>query len=169
MQQLASIEQSLSKLFKDLPHLPKGLTDWLADNAWWLVIIGVVLGVFGAFGALSALLLLGPVYAVFVGGLFDGGMLMLASLISIVALVATIAVEVMAIQPLKVKRKRGWDLIFLSSLISFAGSVLSSLILGNISSILWAVIGTAIGLYILFELRGHFVVAKAPAAAPKTV
>ena len=55
MQQLAPLEEAIAKVHKDLPHLPKGLTTWLVENAWWLVIIGVALGVFGVLGTITTL------------------------------------------------------------------------------------------------------------------
>ena len=52
MQQLQSLEQALAGVFKDAPHLPKGFRVWVVENAWWLVLIGVVLSVLGATGLL---------------------------------------------------------------------------------------------------------------------
>lgn len=72
MKQLAPLEEAIAKVHKDLPHLPKGLTAWLVENAWWLVIIGVALGAIGVLTTLTALtagsLLVGSLAGAAVGG-----------------------------------------------------------------------------------------------------
>jgi len=68
-----------------------------------------------------------------------------------------VVLEAMAITPLKAKQKRGWDLLFLVSLVTFTGAVLNALITGNINHIFGLIIGTLVGLYVLFEIRMYFV------------
>jgi hypothetical protein len=72
-------------------------------------------------------------------------------------LVISVALEAMAITPLKVKQKRGWDLLFLVSLVTFTGAALNALITGNVNHIIGLVVGTLVGLYVLFEVRMYFV------------
>lgn len=162
MQQLHSLEESLARVFKDLPHLPKGLRDWLVENAWWIVIIGVILGAIGVLGLLPTLLV-GSAFVSYYAGAMAGGSLMVSGLVSIAVLVLTIVIEAMAIQPLKAKKKRGWDLLFLASLIGIAGSLVSAVVGGNIiGGLVGTAIGAAIGFYILFELRGHYIASAKP-------
>lgn len=156
MQQLTGLEESLAKLFKDVPHLPKGLRVWLVDNAWWLTIIGVILGVFGILATIPAMILGSAVITMYAGGAY-GGTVFMSGLVSLVVLVATVIVEAKAIQPLKLKQKRGWDLLFLAALIGIAGMLLNAVVANNIvGGLLGAAIGAAISFYILFELRGHY-------------
>lgn len=162
MKQLAPLEDAIAKVHKDLPHLPKGLTTWLVENAWWLVIIGVVCGAIGVITTITTLtagsLLLGSI-----AGAALGGAVFISGIISIIVLVLTIAIEAMAIQPLKAKQKRGWDLLFLASLVGIAGSLVSALLGGPfsiVSGIIWTAVGAAISFYVLFELRTHYVGAK---------
>jgi uncharacterized BrkB/YihY/UPF0761 family membrane protein len=162
MQQLSSLEQALAGVFKDLPHLPKVVRDWLVENAWWLVIIGVVLGAIGVLGLLPTLLV-GSVVVGYYAGAVAGGSVMVSGIVSIAVLVLTIVIEAMAIQPLKQKKKRGWDLLFLAALISIAGSLVGAVIGGNVvGGIVGTLIGAAIGGYILFELRDHYLAVKKP-------
>ena len=162
MQQLAPLEEAIAKVHKDLPHLPKGLTTWLVENAWWLVIIGVALGMFGVLGTITTL----AAGSLLVGSLAEaaaGGALFLSGTISLVVMIATIIIEAMAIQPLKVRQKRGWNLLFLASLVGIAGGLVSSLFSGPwgiVNGIIWTAVGAAISFYILFELRVHYVGAK---------
>lgn len=182
MEQLAAIEQSLAKAFKDLPHFPKGLRDWVGENAWWIVIISVVLGGISVVTTLFAATLFGPFlvgYAGSVGGVATGGAVLLSGLVSVAVLVVTVVLEAMAIQPLKAKRKRGWDLIFLAWLVSFAGSVVSTVIstaiggssiFGAVSGLVWTAFFAAIGAYVLFEFRSYYLTPKPvdPAGKPKS-
>lgn len=169
MQQLASIEQSLAKVFEGFPHLPKSVREWIADNVWWIVIIGVVLGALGLLWILFATALFGPFligYIAAVATVQQSVITTLVSVISFAAGVATLVLEAMAIQPLKAKLKRGWNLIFLSVLISFAASVINALLGANIGSLLSTILGTGIALYLLFELRAYFGGATKPLTAP---
>ena len=162
MQQLGSLEQSIAKIHKDLPHLPKGLTTWLVENAWWLVAIGVVLGGIGILTTLTTLTT-GSAILTALGGPAVGGMVFVSGLVSVAVLAVTIVIEAMAIQPLKEKKKHGWDLLFLASLVGIAGSLVSAILsgpLGVVSGLFGAAVAVVIGFYVLFELRVHYVGAK---------
>lgn len=162
MESIHSIEKTLAEWFKGLPHLPKNISKWLADNAWWLTLAGLII---------SGLLILSTLSFVMAFNTASGGLLGYAyayagvSAASIwgsfwvaLAFFAVIAtVEVMAIKPLKAKQSKGWELIFLATLLSTASGVVSSIVNFSIGSILGSLIGLAIGLYILFEVRGYFV------------
>lgn len=159
MKQLAPLEDAIVKVHKDLPHLPKGLTTWLVENAWWLVIIGVVLGGIGVLTTLTALTA-GSLLVGSLAGAAIGGMVFASGLVSLAVLVLTVVIEALAIQPLKAKQKRGWDLLFLASLIGVAGSLISALLNGPVGiliGIVWTAVFAAIAFYVLFELRVHYV------------
>lgn len=159
MQQLAPIEQSLAKLFEGFPHLPKSVREWIADNIWWIVIIGVVLGVMSMAWLLFAAALFGPFlvgYIAATASVQQGALTSLVTIISLAAGVVTLILDAMAIQPLKAKLKRGWNLIFLSSLISFAAGIVSAVLNVSFGGILGSILGTGITMYLLFELRAYF-------------
>jgi hypothetical protein len=155
MQQVAQIEKTVAGWMKDLPHLPKGLTKWLAENAWWLVIIGVVFGVFGLLATLSAMTLGSAVLGA-LGAPVLGGAFFVSSLISLIGAGVAVVVEAMAISLLKAMQKKGWDLLFLSTLVSVAGAVVSSLVSVNIIGIVWAALAAAISFYVLLEVKSYF-------------
>jgi hypothetical protein len=78
--------------------------------------------------------------------------------VTIVTTVVTIANSVlllMAFNPLKNKAMRGWVFLFWSEMLSAVDIVLS-LLQGQTGSLVGGVIGLAIGLYILFEIRGSY-------------
>lgn len=162
MKQLAPLEEAIAKMHKDLPHLPSSITKWLVDNAWWLVVIGVVIGVFAALSILTALTAGSAIVGAFLGA-SAGGVVFASSLVSLIAAVLTLTIEATAIQPLKAKQKRGWDLVFLAFLVGIVGSVVSAIFggaYGMVSGIIWTLVWGAVGLYLLFELRVHYVGAK---------
>lgn len=155
MEIVTKVEQMVSGWMKDLPHLPKELTKWLAENAWWLTIIGVVVGGFGILGVLSAMTA-GSALLGALGVPALGGMLLVGSLVSLAGTAAGVVVEAMAISPLKAMQKKGWDLMFLATLVSFAGAVVSSLIGVNIVGVLMSAVGAAISFYVLLEVKSYF-------------
>lgn len=174
MEQIEKLETTISGWFKDLPRLPKGFTDWLADNVWWLTIVGVVLSVFAVFSALSLLMLAFGITGLTLGGVYGGyaastvvGVALISVLASVAGFVVTTIIMVLAISPLKEKKKKGWTLLFVVLLLSFAFSVVANLISFNVVGILWAVVWVAVEAYVLFEIRSYFGVRhKADTAKP---
>lgn len=156
MQQLSGLENSLATLFKGLPHLPKDWRHWLADNAWWLALIGVAFGCLGILGLVPVVLGI-SIFTGIIAGPAAGALIIITGIVNMAVLVVSVALEAMAITPLKAKQKRGWDMLFLVSLVTFTGAVLNALITGNINHIIGLIIGTLIGLYVLFEVRMYFV------------
>ena len=118
MEQIEKLETTISGWFKDLPRLPKGFTDWLADNLWWLTVIGVVLSVLGVLSILSIVLVAFGLTGLALGGVpgaYGGyaagavvGTVLIATLVSIAGFVLTIILMALAISPLKEKKKKGW-------------------------------------------------------------
>lgn len=142
MKLISQVEQP----FKGLPHLPKGLVDFLVGIAPWLVGLGGILSILAAlssFGAATGvqssvwmqLAGVSPVYFVLTG---------------VVELVSG-ALMLMAFNPLKAKQLKGWVYMFWLQLINIAQMVIG--IAFASSSIIGLVIGVAIGMYFLFELK----------------
>lgn len=156
MQQLSGLENSLATLFKGLPHIPRDWRHWLADKAWWLALIGVVIGCLAILGFMPVTLGI-TIFTGITHGPAAGALVIITSIVNMAVLVVSIALEGMAITPLKARRKRGWDLLFLVILVTFTGAVLNTLITGNVDHIIGLIIGTLIGLYVLFEVRMYFV------------
>ncbi|QQS21965.1 hypothetical protein IPM09_00190 [Candidatus Saccharibacteria bacterium] len=155
MEQLHKLETMIAGWMKDLPHLPRNFTKWLAENAWWLVIIGVALGVLALMTTLSAMTVGSAVLGA-LGAPVLGGAFLISSVVSLVGAGISVVVEAMAISPLKTMQKKGWDLLFLSTLVSFAGAVVSSLVSVNIIGVVWAALAAAISFYILLEVKSYF-------------
>lgn len=156
MQYVDSVADTTAKWMKDIPHLPKGFTKWLAENSWWLTIIGVVLSAFGIIGLLTTMMA-GSVVLAAVGAVGLGGMFFVSTLVTLVGYGVSVVAEAMAISPLKAMKKRGWDLLFFALLVSVALSIVGSLLTVNIVGILFSLIAAAIGIYVALELKPYFV------------
>lgn len=173
MDSVHKIEGAVAKWFKDVPHLPAEAQKWLADNAWWLVIIGIVLGGVGIFSLLSVVLLAGLGLGLAGGalaggagaaaGLAFGGFVVLITLATLAVSVIELVIMIMSVSPLKARRKKGWDLLFLLAVINVVTGVVFGLLSMNLMGIILGILWSAVGAYFLFEIRSHFEGAK-PAA-----
>ncbi len=159
MKQLAPLEDALAKVHKDLPHVPVAWTKWLVENAWWLVIIGVAIGGIALVAALFALLAGSLFVGALIGAAF-GGLIFVAGVVKLAVLGLTVLLEALAIKPLKAMQKKGWDLLFLTSLVGMAGTIVMALFDGPfavVTTIVWTAVWGALSLYVLFELRLQYV------------
>lgn len=166
MNGIESLEKKLAGMYEQLPHLPKGGRQWLGENAWWLVIIGVVLSVMGLIAIVSALLFVGGAITALGGvsggsvgaavGAVAGGVILVAGLVSIAVFVAETVLMGMAISPLKEHKKRGWTLLFYVALINAASVIVTSVLNLNIFSLVFGLFWVAVGGYFLFEVHGFF-------------
>lgn len=142
MKSLEGLEKSLEKINKDLPEFPKSLKDFIVNIMPYITLILLVLaipGIIAAFGlsfiALPFASLAGPASAFFWVGWA-------------VTLIAIIF-EAMALPGLFAKSINGWRLMFYASLITAVGNLLTGSWFGLI-------VGTAISLYILFQVKSYY-------------
>ncbi len=164
MSTLNDVEATLEGWYKNVPHLPTAGRVWLADNIWWLAMIGAILSILGLFTVVPFLL------TVFTVGSFVamtsmhvssvaayGSMFWLSILISIVSYLITMVLLIASVTPLKQKAKQGWRLLFLTYMVNFVLSVINAVISFAPGSLVSAIISAAIGGYLLFEIRSYFV------------
>lgn len=161
MSVVGNIEKSGSELFKQAPHLPKNVREWIVNNAWWIVLIGVILAVLSVLSLVPILAgasLLSSMYATYAPyAAASAGKFIAAAWVSLAFLAVVIYLEAMAIKSLKAKEKKGWDLVFLALLVSVASSVVYAVITLELSSLFGAALAAVIGGYFLFETRDGFV------------
>lgn len=163
MDSLRKLEVTVGDWYKNMPHLPKNGQRWLATNAWWLVLIGVILGALSVLGTLSAMMLAGAVLVGTLGvaGAAFGGLAFLAAIVPIAFAVIDIVIMAVAISPLKGLKRNGWSLLFLVAVINVAALVVSFLLTLNLVALVWGLLGTAVSLYFMYEIHGYFVSVKA--------
>lgn len=167
---LDSLEKQLDGVFKDLPALPKSAKELLVS--WWpyLALILGALQLFAAWG-LWGLVNLANTYvgyanelSVAYGGRPIGYTATDSALIygAIALLMVNAVIFFMAYSPLTKKVKRGWDLIFLATIINVVYGVLQVFVSGRgIGSLIVSLVGSAIGLYLLFQIRSYYGAKKA--------
>lgn len=170
MEAVRKLEVALAEQYKKAPHLPEGGQKWLAENAWWIVLIGVALSAFALFGILSFLLLatlglsvggaaLGAGYGAAVGAAI-GGVLLITTLISLALYIVEVVLLGMAVSPLKALKKRGWDLVFLVAVLNAVVLVVTNVLAVNLAGLVFGLLWAAVGAYFLFEVRDRFAVKK---------
>ena len=164
--QPAGFEKKLDELFhKKAPfQLPVGLTKWLADNSWWLVLVGAalsVLGILSTYGTMSRLDQAGVYldsYAYMgMSESFNQSKNMLY--VSMVSSAISAVLLFMASPKLKAHQKSGWNLMYYNFLLNAAFSLVGSLLFTPstfVFSLIGFAIGFTIGAYILFQLRSYF-------------
>lgn len=144
-------------------QLPTGARQWIADNAWWITLIGGILTLLGAwnfwqlgqaldgvnrwanevarvYGSTTYAAELGPMWYLALVGLAVEGVLLL-----------------LAVPKLKDHKKSGWDLLFYTSLVSLAIGVVYLLVPGyGVGGLVGALLGAAISWFFLFQVRSRF-------------
>jgi hypothetical protein len=158
MESLRNLETMVASWYKGVPHLPTYGQKWLAENAWWLVLIGVILGSFGILMVLGGMMIAGSLLAGYGGvvGAAVGGLAFLIVAVSMAFAVVDMIISAIAISPLKAMQKRGWSLMFLASLINVLSLLVSFLFQLNLMGLIWGLLFAAVGGYFLFEVRDHF-------------
>lgn len=152
-------------LNKNFPvQLPDGAKKWLADNSWWLALVGGVLSLWSAWGFwqaahyVSQWARLADDLARYSGVNTVSSSLGLTWWLAFAAILAQGVLMLVAYPKLKAHSKSGWNLLFYSSFISLAVGVLYLLTPAyGFGSLIGTLLGTAIGWWVLFQMRGHFV------------
>lgn len=138
------LEMWMADIFKQAPHIPEGGRKVLVDIAPYVALILGVLGVLGLlFGAGASILLLVVTLGTSLG-------VTLNILISLVAAVLFL----LAYKGLAARSKSGWNFLFWSELVSLAGVLIGIVTMYGMN--IAGLVGSAIGFYILFEIRSHY-------------
>ena len=177
MSTLKTLEKQIGDLFKDLPALPKNIKDFLVQVWPYLALIFGVLQLFAAWGLWGLMRVANP-YIEYANelnryagvqniGYSSTDKMIIYSGIAILAVNAVIML--MALSPLKARAQRGWDLLFLATLINVVYGVVQIFISGQgIGSFIMSLLGTAVGLYLLFQVKDMYGSKSKPSSAPTT-
>lgn len=162
MESIHKFENMVEGWLKPLPHLPANGRKWLAENSWWLTIIGVVLSAFAILALYRSLTAVNDLnnalnaFSVSVGVQPHSSLWTTSVYVSMALLAATTVIEAIAISPLKMMSKKGWDLLFLAAIVGVASGIIGAVLNADIVSVIFSLIGAAISAYILFEIRPSF-------------
>ena len=162
---ISALEKWLVETNKQLPQIPKGGRDTLAQIAPWLALIGGVLSLFAAWGFWQAghtvnklIELSNSIYQTYGGSqAISSPTLGFTWYLSLVLLLVQAVLLLVAFPKLKEGKKFGWTLLFYNSLLTAAiGLAYAVTPRYGVSSLFMYLIGTAISLYLVFQIRDHF-------------
>lgn len=168
--QTDQLETKLSDIFvKNAPELPKGGKDFLVQYIPYLSLLGGLFSIWAAYNlwdwankvnqVADAVNQWGAAFGV---DPVSTDRWTVALWISLVILVITAVIYVLAYAPLKARKKAGWNLLFYALLINLAGGVVGLFADsygygGGFGGLIGALIGFAIGGYLLFQIREAYV------------
>jgi len=176
MAQLDNLETKLDEVLnKKAPFkLPESARKTLAGALWWLTGIGGVLQVWAAYTLwkdwhyVDDLAQAANAWARAYGVDTGVGELGIGFYLSLAVLAVSGVLLLLAVAGLKAFKKAGWNLVFYSLLVNLAyGVVVAFTDYGGFGDLIGAAIGSVIGAYLLFQVRGHFSGKTAHAAVPK--
>lgn len=158
MESIRKLESTVAGWYEKAPHLPLGGRKWLAENVWWIGLVGLVLGVIGVWSVLAVTFWASTALTIYggVAGAVVGSLAFVAVLIALAFSIVLLVLLGMAIMPLKAGMKKGWNLLFISALLSLASTVVAFLLSWNLGSFVMGLLSTAISGYFLFEIRSYF-------------
>lgn len=169
MSVVKTLETQLEEVFKNAPPLPENAKKSLV-NAWpWIALV------FGVLQLLAALSLWGIVTAaerainvantysmIYSGqaiGLSAGDKTIIFLAVAMLLVDAVILLK--AYPELKKHSRKGWDLLFLASLLNAVYAVVTLFInQRGVGGFLFSLIGSAIGFYLLFQVKAKYGSAK---------
>ncbi|MNH50016.1 hypothetical protein D3C85_1242800 [compost metagenome] len=158
MDSVRKLEYTVAQWYEKAPHLPVKGRVWLAQNVWWIGLVGLALGAFGVLSVLAVTFWASTAIGLYGGaaGVVIGSLAFIAVLVALAFSIVLLAILGMAIAPLKAGKKKGWDLLFISALLSVASTVIGFLLSLNFGSLIIGLFGTAVMGYFLFEIHSYF-------------
>lgn len=154
---VATAEETYNRV--NPPSLPASVKELLVTFAPWLAVLGGVIGLLVFIPGMLVLLVLSPFAAL--GG---GGLGYVATIIHLILSAVGAVMSLMAFGGLRRRSMAGWTMSFWATAVYLIAGLLPL----GFGSLLGTVIGGAISLYILFQVKPYYdgtVPAPAPAAA----
>jgi len=154
-------EAQLVPFFAKFPHIPENGRKVIADIMPWLALIFGIIGLLVLLGAGALTTLLA------IPALFTGSIWVITTFFIVLLGIFSVVLQLLAVNPLKAKMKKGWNYIFyglligvVSTIVSVIGAVgtTSSMYAGAsaVSSLVSGALSFLIGGWLLFEIRDHF-------------
>lgn len=166
MKSIEKLELMVARWLEPLPHLPISARKWIADNIWWIVLVGVILSVIGTLGMIggifTAIALMGTTFSAYGYSIAPAytGWFVMSLVISFAFMVASVILTAMSVSPLKIKQKEGWMLLFYTLVLRAVAVVIGAFftysMFGFIGAVISGAIGIAISAYLLYEIRSYF-------------
>lgn len=180
---MQGLEKALDDAFKKMPQMPENGRKGLASAMPWLALIGGVLSLLAVWYLYQAVAWVDQ-WAGYANSLYNS--VGYAAPVSGISAFAWLSLALLAVQAvlflvafpsLRTFKKGGWNILFWAALVNVVYDVIYNLFgygYANIGQLIFSLLGAAIGLYLLFQIRpmytgamGHSVAAK-PAATHTT-
>lgn len=170
------IEQALLPLFKGLPSLPEGVRKTLVKIWPILALIGGLVQLWAAY----ALWDLGHRANVLIDyanqlSIASGSGPVTPTLgffyyLGLAVLVVDAVILLLAVAPLNSHKKKGWDLLLLGAALNLVYGlvIMFDSYYGGFGSLLSTLVGSAIGFYLLFQVRDYYTGTKSAAVTSTT-
>jgi hypothetical protein len=170
MSALQSLENNLEDVFvKKAPALPEGGKKAIVE---WIPWVGLILGLLSLWAAYAlwnwAHLAnnladyANSISAVYGGPVVDTDRMSVVLWLGLAVMVVQALIYIIAFPALRERKKSGWDLLFYGLIVNVVyGIVTLFSSYGGFGNFLGSLIGSAIGLYFLFQIRGLYL--RAPA------
>lgn len=167
---LAPLESSLDEVFgsKSQFQLPENIKNFLVTIAPWLALLSGIFGLISAFNMWRFVAYLNSAsngissmygeLGILTGGPGPGFTIMFWLAIFMMVLFSVLAL--LAFPGLRARKKVGWNLIFYSLLANIVYGLVSIFYYNTPSGLVGSAISAAIGFYILFQIRSHYVSSK---------
>ncbi len=165
MELVKKAETALGGVFKGAPKLSNSTKETLVKIWPWLALIFGVIQLFAAL-ALWRLMHVADTITSFYGQVLNNYSVYSSTdklfiYLGILLLLIDAIILLMAYPKLAKRQKSGWDLIFLGSLLNVVYSLVNMFIKGRgLTDFLMSLIGSAVGFYLLFQVREKYASAK---------
>lgn len=148
--QVQGLEKQLADAFSKAPHLPKEWRTLLVSFAPWITLIGAIFSVVAIFSLIS--MMTSPLMRM--ANALGGSTWSIWTILTIGVMAIMAFLYLIAFPALKEKKKTGWNKLFLAQLVSIVYAIIS--LFGGSGSLIGTLVGVAIGLYLLFEVRDEY-------------
>ena len=161
MSVVKQLETNLEGLFKSAPPLPENAKKTLVDVWPWIALVFGILQLLVAFGLWGIVTTAERVVNTY-ASIYSGQTLLSATdktiiFLAIAVLVVDAVILLKAYPELKKHTRKGWDLLFLGTLVNVVYAVVSLFInQRGLGSFLFSLLGSAIGFYLLFQVRSRY-------------
>jgi hypothetical protein len=158
------LETKLDNVFeKNAPKLPANAKKMIADWAPWVALIVGVLSLLSAYwlwqaaNAVSAYVnLANQVSAAYGGVTTTAANMTLWVWLALLVLVAEGLLYVLAFPGLRARKKAGWNYLYWGALVNVAYALVSLFTLNGAGGFVGALLSSAIGLWLLFQVRSEY-------------
>ncbi len=179
MSVVQDLETKLNEVFvKSAPALPAGAVKWIVKYIPWINLVLGLLTLYSVYViwhwahfANSLINYANSVSAAYGGTQIATNRLSFGIWIGLFVLAVEAILYIAAFPSTRAHKKSGWDLLFYALLVNVVyGVVMLFTAYGGIGTLISTLIGTAIGLYFLFQIRASYLgerVHATPTAHPK--